>query len=686
MEPETVQCCVTSPPYWGLRDYRLPPLVWGGEVDCAHEWGDLIPGSSRGGSGTPTDKNNRGEGYGRNAQRGTYCQVCSAWLGSLGLEPTPEEYVEHIVEVMRGVWRVLRPNAIAWVNLGDSYAGTGKSGGGKQGDRWERCGADKKGPRGGKWSPPPPGLKRKDLVGIPWRVAFALQADGWWLRSDVIWCLSGGTRVYARTQKGDHPMTIKDLVRLDPTTVKLWNGEQWTQALGWSLSPRAGDEIEFELRSGERIGCTPGHQWPTARGLLRAGEVRTGDIIDTARLPEPDEVREPSALNDYSIGWFVGLYIAEGSQSNGTIQISSHKSEVDRFDRLRALAMAYDGYIAIHDTSDNGCSVNINSPVLFGVLDAYVAGHTAKNKHLHTRCWRRSDTFLRNVLRGYLDGDGHYDEKNDRWCIRFCSNDNLANDLRTIGGRLSVSVRVKRAMSMFDGREFPGYRGQIRFRTSEHHNAKSDSEVIAIRGSRARRFWDIGVADDPHTFALASGVMTHNSKPNPLPEPVKDRPTKSHEYLFLLAKSRRYYYDGEAVRTSLAAKTATTYGSSRRSKGGGVLVKADNLARDVPVRRPRIGDDDKPVGANLRSVWSIATRGYPGVHFATFPPALVEPCILAGSRVGDLVLDPFAGAGTTGVVANRWQRRFVGLELSPEYAEMAQSRIANDAPLFTGVT
>jgi DNA modification methylase len=136
----SVDCCVTSPPYWGLRDYHLLPAAWGGDPECRHRW-----------AGAPTDA----------------CRRCGAWLGSLGLEPNPQLYVEHMVEVMRGVRRLLKPGGTLWLNLGDSYAGNGA--------------------RSGRVNS---GLKVKDLAGIPWRVAFALQADGWYLRSDIVWAKS----------------------------------------------------------------------------------------------------------------------------------------------------------------------------------------------------------------------------------------------------------------------------------------------------------------------------------------------------------------------------------------------------------------------------------------------------------------------------------------------------------------
>lgn len=165
------------------------------------------------------------------------------------------------------------------------------------------------------------------------------------------------------------------------------------------------------------------------------------------------------------------------------------------------------------------------------------------------------------------------------------------------------------------------------------------------------------------------------SKPNPLPEPVEDRPIKAHEYLFLFSKAERYFYDADAIREPLAPKTLTTFGSERlRSKGNDARggVKSDNFHRDVRQRRAKLGPDGQPVGANKRSVWTVASQPYDGAHFATFPPKLIEPCILAGSRPGDLVLDPFFGSGTTGAVAEKHGRRWIGFDLG--YEQLAKER------------
>ncbi len=289
--------------------------------------------------------------------------------------------------------------------------------------------------------------------------------------------------------------------------------------------------------------------------------------------------------------------------------------------------------------------------------------------------------------------------------------------------------------------------------------------------------WMLAFALRADGWWLRSDVVWH--KPNPMPESVADRPSRAHEYMFLLSKSGRYYYDAEAVRTPLQPKTFTTYGSQRHTTHGNDAlgkVKSDNWARSLPDRQPRLVDkqrghsrrhagfndrwdqmekgEQQAAGANLRDVWTVATQPFPGSHFATFPPKLIEPCILAGTsprncetcgapwvrvversggtigqswhdhtddlgngqrvalkagkgqitRVGDapgyqrishgfrpscrcqvntgaahgIVLDPFMGAGTVGVVARRHGRHYLGIELNPDYVTMATERIANE--------
>src|SRR5690606_20873594 len=135
---------------------------------------------------------------------------------------------------------------------------------------------------------------------------------------------------------------------------------------------------------------------------------------------------------------------------------------------------------------------------------------------------------------GYLEGDGHWDEGNKRWRVGFARNYGLADDLRTICARLGISIRLRLREAVMDGRKFPIHRGEIRFERSTSTRNRPDSEIVAIGRSRGRKFWDVSVESEPHLFALASGVLTHNCKRAPMPESVTDRPTSATEKIFLL--------------------------------------------------------------------------------------------------------------------------------------------------------
>lgn len=183
---ESFDCCVTSPPYWGLRDYKGALTIWDLDLeqDCNHNWEMVHPAGYRSSDTKPGAIQSEGT-KNRENLRSDVCSLCGAWRGSLGLEPTPELYVQHLTEVFREVRRTLKPQGTLWLNLGDSYASQGGPEVVQSINPNRDGGSDSM--SAGKSRTVPVGLKPKDLVGIPWRVAFALQADGWYLRSDIIW-------------------------------------------------------------------------------------------------------------------------------------------------------------------------------------------------------------------------------------------------------------------------------------------------------------------------------------------------------------------------------------------------------------------------------------------------------------------------------------------------------------------
>ncbi|SFA82382.1 DNA modification methylase [Pseudomonas simiae] len=212
--------------------------------------------------------------------------------------------------------------------------------------------------------------------------------------------------------------------------------------------------------------------------------------------------------------------------------------------------------------------------------------------------------------------------------------------------------------------------------------------------------WRLAFALQDDGWYLRQDIIWH--KPNPMPESTRDRCTKSHEYLFLLSKSPRYYYDQDAIREPVALSSITRMAQDLEQQRGSDRVpgksngpmkavrskrdsfKRDDSKREQPIpgqslgtHRPEREESAWPLDTrNKRSVWTVPTQGFKGAHFATFPPDLIRPCILAGAPLGGIVLDPFGGAGTTAVVAMQEGRKSILCELNPEYAAMAERRIA----------
>lgn len=371
---QSVHCVVTSPPYWGLRDYGIPPSIWGGNPDCQHVW--------------PTGEVEREIRIQRFPR--VECLKCGAWCGCFGLEPTPEMYVEHAVEIFREVRRVLRADGTCWVNIGDSYATRG------------RPAASNVPPAVGCISSD---LKPKDLVGMPWRVAFALQSDGWFLRQDIIW-----------SKPNPMPESVRDR-------------------------------------------CTKAHEYIF---LLSKSQRYYWDF---------EAMQEPTSGTAHPRG-------------NGVNPKATQWKTPDGWDT----------------TSGNG-------------------GHGSFHK----------------------------------------------------GGRE-------------DGR-------------------------VGYAKKTGRNSWQLVDADPAHL-------------------------------------------------------------AGTRPKQNASFSGAVNQLVDF---------------RNKRSVWEVATEPYSDAHFATFPTELIKPCILAGSPANGVVLDPFSGSGTTGVVAMRHGRNYIGCELNRAYVEMSHRRILRDQSLLNRV-
>ena len=216
----------------------------------------------------------------------------------------------------------------------------------------------------------------------------------------------------------------------------------------------------------------------------------------------------------------------------------------------------------------------------------------------------------------------------------------------------------------------PG-KGQALNKQSVANNNQDLPQKCARRGNKLEEYkekdlmgmpWRLAFALQDFGWYLRQDIIWH--KPNPMPESVKDRCTKSHEYIFLLSKKPHYYFDNEAIKEDLLhpeIKNAT-FGSMNGTGIKGQQYSGNNY---IP-----------PEKRNKRDVWTVATKPYSGAHFAVYPEELIEPCILASTKVGDIVLDPFFGSGTTGAVAQKFGRKWIGCELNKEYEDLQNERVA----------
>ena len=380
----------------------------------------------------------------------------------------------------------------------------------------------------------------------------------------------------------------------------------------------------------------------------------------------------------------------------------------DVLDRLRGLP-------------DESVQCVVTSPPYWGLRDYGVAGQLGREKTPEEFIAKMVEVF--SQVRRVLRDDGTLwlnigDSYAGSW-------GNYSGQNRGNGGQREIINGSQVPNPAYDGLE------SYRPATSNKLGGIKPKDLVGIP-------WMLAFALRADGWWLRQDIIW--SKPNPMPESVTDRCTKAHEYLFLMSKSSRYYYDAEAIKepaalSSLArwdqdienqhgsnrvpGKTNGTMkavgGEPRSFKGskfnqgktalhqldrssdkprvlgpkGASADEAENRSAKGAVMGRGAGWRDDPTNSpdkrNKRSVWEIATQPYSEAHFATFPEALVEPCILAGSKVGDTVLDPFCGSGTTGVVSLRYHREFIGIELNKDYAELARKRIDAESPIFNAV-
>lgn len=351
---------------------------------------------------------------------------------------------------------------------------------------------------------------------------------------------------------------------------------------------------------------------------------------------------------------------------------------------------------------DNSVNCVVTSPPYWGLRDYGVGGQLGSEK--------TSDEFVENLVKVFREVKRVLKKDGTLWL-------NLGDSYAGSGCGLDADGTWNPGNGDYKQGTHRNNQNQMKRKVNESSFSKKRIEAGAIGnawvkpppGLKQKDLvgipWRVALALQADGWYLRQDIIW--SKPNPMPESVIDRCTKSHEYIFLLSKSKSYYYDSKSIREPLASSSVSRLSQDVKNQEGSDRVpgksngkmkavvrkdkpngwsNSDNYHEADPRYRKREDNNNSYEFSdrNKRSVWTIATKPYKEAHFATYPEELIEPCVLAGCPGGGLVLDPFLGSGTTASVAKRLGRNWIGIELNPDYVKIAKKRISSaPTPLFS---
>jgi DNA modification methylase len=716
---ECINCCVTSPPYWALRDYGVE--------------------------------------------------------GQLGLEPDFNEYINKLCDIFDEVKRVLRNDGTLWVNMGDTYGGSGNSSGHKENTKnCERktikYGASKGNQKSTK------GLE-KSLCNIPARFSIEMQNRGWILRNVIIWCLDKDTRFFVKDNSVFKKICISDMKEGMFVPTQNMNGDfVWVKVKNVFNNGQK-ECIKIRTKTGREVICSKEHKFVVKKSTTIGGRFRKIKVVDAEKLELNDYlyVNEEMPLTDlpygnkgdYEDGFIIGFFLAEGSYiknkvgnyknnkfseysirrwghnplsiKNVGVQFSCGKTDIER---------GYINFLKKYNIKEyhygNCVYIYSRDKQLLNMISSFIDGEYADKKHLTNLAFNKSLKFIEGILDGFLAGDGSYDKKNDRNRSSICINKNLIEDIQLLCRILGYQFRVS-----FHSNDFKGVCDfSIRKKTKQKRIFGCITDRIEkIECVGKRDVFDIEI--EPiyyggkgnnqfkkeqlpsmekrknkynNLYFLSNGIWTHNCKPNCMPSSVKDRFTVDFEYVYFFVKNKKYWFEQQIENKGSICE--------RKRKSAFRLQNENNSDKIITN------------GRNKRAVWSVTTKPYKEAHFATYPKELIEPMIKAGcpefvcnkcgfakkkiiekigdtadktkgnyaiemERIGNLqksrasgfhnkieikekgytscncnekfsggiVLDPFFGSGTTGLVALEQNKKFIGIELNNKYIEIANKRL-----------
>ena len=612
---------------------------------------------------------------------------------TVGREKDPREYIDHIVEFTKEIKRVLRSDGSFYLNIGDVYFGT-KGFGRVKGQYMRKTHEHYKQheivEEDGKY------LQHKQLLFIPPRIAIKMQDDGWILRNSIIWekCLEENTRLFIRKDGKYKIVRIGDLHdNYSNTFVPTQDSNGRTK---WVMIKNVFDVgikngLKITTRKGNEIIATKEHRFPcrtgsgTLNGKYRKLKLKCANELnlkDKLYLNYKTQIDLPLGSDqDYLDGFFIGFFVAEGnyifknykpykdnqlslySQKHCGrtprgirkvgIQLSCGKKDIERkyIDNLLKISR-----LNIYQYGNN-VRIRSYSKKLLNFINEYVEGTIAKDKNFSTAIYNKSMNFLKGILNGFLAGDGHYEVVNRRWAIGITPNLNLKNDLQMICRTLGYEFRyegIRLTGNGYNAMYFKIRTERSYKRTSFNCTHDSIDKITKINNCH---FYDLeidniyhGIGSNQHKitneptsnlklsqynnlYFLMNGIWTHNS--NACPNYSEDRRLPVYEYIFHFVKSKDYYFDFETA-------------------------KKHDHHRDV-------------INCNIESF---------GEHQATFPEKLIYPFILTTSKENDIVLDPFGGHGTVGLVCQRNNRKYILIELNNKYCDSTKLRLKNAKGLW----
>jgi len=560
-----VHCAVTSPPYFGLRQYLGGEEIWDGDESCEHIWLD----SSTPGNGGVGDYevgrvgNAKVRTASHESRKLDICSKCGAWKGQLGAEPTPELFIRHLIQIMREVRRVLRPDGVFFINIGDSWAGgKGQSGGANPDYQASRnqsgvsinrecdqlTGQGKTRVLDDRRMLRANGIKPLDMVLIPEQLALATRADGWYVRSVLIWakgvslsdeyngnpmpeCLDPSTKVFVRTPDGwMRRVSLDDVAKM---------GEPYPEILspsGWGKINRLWetDKSAMTLQVGkvERVICSPDHRFPISHDrrrlsteLKEASNIRFVGYSDYLLYKPIQQFCESKVSNwgkfnlNYDVGFVLGIYVAEGSCDNrfgSGIQISLGGHELKLRDKIAGI-LSTSG-IGIHPEKGAGreCVFIFYDESFFRLVDAFVQGQAKTKRLTIDLLLNTSEKFRQGVLDGYLAGDG-YERPAGGWSAASASV-RLRDDVSTLASSLGIitSKGQQRSVSDIAPRLSVGHTLWTPYVNRGEKAGTDGVFCIPVRGrgatrqgSNTKRMIDIEV--DGGVFLIGDGLITHNS-------------------------------------------------------------------------------------------------------------------------------------------------------------------------------